>query len=137
MLKYTTAALVAVAVGLSARVHDGSAATKQQVKQAIRQVFGPRRSEQAICVSTHEAHLSNTAVSPTDDHGEFQINGPTWFGKVAKWTDRRGRVIRKIYVQRRFIYDPVYNARVAYVISHGGTNWNPWSVYRVLGHCHT
>src|SRR2546421_6095990 len=53
----------------------------------------------------------------SDDHGEFQINAPTWFGKVAKWTDRRGRVIRQIYVQRKFIYDPVYNARVAYVIS--------------------
>jgi hypothetical protein len=28
------------------------------------------------------------------------------------------------------LYDPTYNAKAAYAISSGGTNWNPWTTYR-------
>lgn len=103
---------------------------------AIRQVFG-KRAGQAECIASHEAgaSLKPTAVSPTGDHGLFQINARSWFGKVARWSwGPRG--YRRFYVQRRFIYDPLYNAKVAFVISRGGTNWRPWSSYSVHGYCH-
>jgi len=29
------------------------------------------------------------------------------------------------------LYDPAYNARAAFGISNGGTNWNPWTTYKL------
>jgi hypothetical protein len=28
------------------------------------------------------------------------------------------------------LYDPTFNAKAALAISNGGTNWNPWTMYR-------
>ena len=97
------------------------------VQQAIARVFG--NSRMARCISWHESRYNARAVSPSHDYGEFQINADAWFGKVVHW--RWGpRGYRRFYVQRRWIFDPLYNAKVAYVISHGGRDWRPWTTLR-------
>jgi Lysozyme like domain/LysM domain len=49
------------------------------------------------------------AISPTDDYGLWQIN--TSWGALAT-------------------LNPEANARAAILISHDGTDWNPWTTYR-------
>ena len=102
-------------------------ATAMTAKQAIRRVFGD--SPMARCIARHESTNRPWAVSPTGDYGLFQINARTWFGRVAVWLGGP-RGYRRFYVQRRWIFDPLYNAKVAYVISHGGRNWYPWTTLR-------
>lgn len=96
------------------------------VQQAIARVFG--NSRMARCISWHESHYRRFAVSPSHDFGEFQIHD-SWFGHVVRWA-RGPRGYRRFYVQRRWIFDPLYNAKVAYVISHGGRDWRPWTTLR-------
>lgn len=128
LLSIVALALIVVTTAIAAHRNPRSLA-------AIRTVFGARAG-QATCVASHEAgpDLSPYAVSPTHDFGLFQIN-VRWLGRVARWA-RGPRGYRRFYVQRRFIYDPLYNAKVAFVISRGGTNWRPWSSYSVHGYCH-
>lgn len=48
------------------------------------------------------------------DWGLFQFNKPSW-GKQSWWDDKK-------------ILDPVYNAKVAFELSKGGTYWLPWGL---------
>lgn len=48
------------------------------------------------------------------DWGLFQFNKPSW-GKQSWWDDKK-------------ILDPVYNAKVAFDLSKGGTYWLPWGL---------
>lgn len=82
-------------------------------RAAIRWVFKGRAS-MAICIASEESGLRRYAVSPTGDYGLFQINRTAHSG----WVDF-GR-----------IFDPLYNARVAYRLSRRGTAWGPWVVFQ-------
>ncbi len=57
------------------------------------------------------------SVSSTDDHGEWQIH---------KGLQRFGRRIYNIW----------FNARKAFDMSHGGTDWGPWTGTYGRGLCH-
>lgn len=48
------------------------------------------------------------------DWGLFQLNKPTW-GKQSWWDDRK-------------VLDPIYNAKVVFDMSKGGTYWLPWGL---------
>lgn len=48
------------------------------------------------------------------DWGLFQFNKPSW-GKQSWWDEKK-------------ILDPVYNAKVAFELSKGGTYWLPWGL---------
>jgi hypothetical protein len=126
----TLAALLSL-VGLLLAARAG-ATSRAPAQEAIRQVFG--NSRMARCIARHESSFNTRAVSDTDDWGLYQVNRPTWFGRVIRlprrlWA-RAPRGWRTIYVQRRWIFDPVYNARVAFIISDAGTDWTPWSTLR-------
>lgn len=56
---------------------------------------------------------ANLGPSPTNDYGLWQINSPS----------------HPTYATSSLLSDPLYNARAAYAISNGGTNWTPWSTY--------
>lgn len=66
------------------------------------------------------------ALGDAGERGWFQIH-PVHFGTVIR--SRVGRV----RVDRDRLYDPVYNTRVAYVLSNGGRDWSPWTCARKLG----
>ena len=67
------------------------------------------------------AHNNNTATGD-DSYGLFQIN---MLGNM-------GPARRKSFnlSSNEDLYDPATNARVAYAISNGGTNWGPWSTFK-------
>jgi hypothetical protein len=78
-------------------------------------LFPPEERETARCIRWHESRDDPTAVSPTDDHGWFQINAPTWrpyFGE-ARWS---------------LIYSPYENTVMAYEVwERAGRTWTPWA----------
>jgi hypothetical protein len=88
-------------------------------KRAVIKVFG--HSHTALCVAKRESRFIPWKISRTDDWGLFQINRPTWFGKVIHYKQFRLRV------QKSRIRNALYNARVAYIISRGGTSWAAWA----------
>ncbi len=70
----------------------------------------------AYCIAQHESTLDPHAVSPGGgNYGLWQIN------KVHRWVDWSR------------IYDPVYNARCAFRISHGGRDWSAWATHGECG----
>lgn len=88
-----------------------SASTVAQAKKEIRRLFG-KDAPRAYCIVGRESSWQPRAVSRTNDHGLFQLNAPTWarfFG--SQW---------------RFVYDPVQNARMAYVIYRRAGGFSPW-----------
>lgn len=48
------------------------------------------------------------------DYGLFQFNKPSW-GNEDWWDDKK-------------LLDPVYNARILYKMTRGGTYWKPWGL---------
>lgn len=104
----------------------------------LRAVFG-KRTPQARCIRTHESHGEPRLISPTADYGWFQINYPTWHGKIVSFYERgRGVWIRLPHTLdtfKRRTFRPLYNARVAWAISKGGTDWSPWVSYSRHGFC--
>lgn len=119
--------LAAIAVAALAMGWPTGLARATTATTAIKRTFRGHEA-QARCIARHESGMDPTAVSPTDDHGLFQINA-SWFGKVVRW---RGHVK---HIQRRWILNPLYNAQVAWIISRGGTDWWPWATYSVHGNC--
>lgn len=86
----------------------------------INTVFGPV-APQATRIAECESGLRPTAVSPTNDHGLFQINivHRTEFTRVTgqPWSD---------------VYNPYFNARYAKSL-YDRQGWSPWTCRRVLG----
>lgn len=77
---------------------------------AIRQVFPASTEGAAIRVARCESRLDRFAVGRAGERGLFQIH-PIHFS----------------WAQPRRLFDPVWNSRIAYRLSRGGTTWRHWS----------
>ena len=64
---------------------------------------------------------SHPSLLKDDSYGLFQINMLGNLGPARRKTHGLS--------SNEDLYDPATNARVAYAISKGGTNWSPWSAY--------
>lgn len=78
--------------------------------RAIRLVFPAHAEGRAIRVARCESRLDPRAVGGAGERGLFQIH-PVHFS----WADPRR------------LFEPIYNARVAYRLSRGGTSWRAWT----------
>lgn len=78
--------------------------------RAIRLVFPAATENAAIRVARCESRLNPHALGRAGERGLFQIH-PVHFA----------------WAQPGRLYDPVWNSRVAYRLSRGGTRWGPWS----------
>jgi hypothetical protein len=87
---------------------------------AINVGFGPV-APQATKIAQCESGLRPNAVSPTNDHGLFQINAvhKAEFSRITgqPWSA---------------VYNPVHNTRYAKVL-YDRQGWAPWTCKRVLG----
>ncbi len=77
----------------------------------ISQGGNPSHAFMAAEIAMAESGGNSYAISPTADYGLWQINRWAW-GNLAS-------------------LDPASNARAAIRISYNGTNWNPWTTYRI------
>lgn len=64
---------------------------------------------------------SHNALPPDNSYGLWQIN---MLGSMGP--ERRSRYGLK---SNEDLYDPTVNARVAFSLSNGGSNWKPWTTY--------
>lgn len=89
-----------------------SQADKNLVEQEIRRVYGAS-AQIAIAVFKAESGLRSNACSSTNDWGIGQVN-------------------RTAHPQYSVEYLMNYqnNIQATWAISRGGTNWNPWSVFK-------
>lgn len=78
-------------------------------RAAIVKVFG-RHAKQALAVARCESRFDPRAVGDAGERGIFQIH-PVHFG----------------WVNERRLWQPLYNARVAYRLSKGGRDWHHWT----------
>lgn len=79
----------------------------------------------AICMAESSGHAnSHNTNSGTGDnsYGLFQINMLGGMGP-----ERRAQYGLS---SNDDLFDPLTNAKVAFKMSHGGTNWTPWSTYK-------
>lgn len=97
--------------GETLRVRSLKSRCLSSPRAIIIHVFGSR-SAAALRVAECESHLYPRAVGAAGERGLFQIHPVhrSWLG--ARW-DR--------------LFEPMVNARVAYGMSDGGTNWSAWS----------
>ena len=82
------------------------------------------RMAQAIVFleSTRKYYAHNTNASTGDNsYGLFQIN------MIGKLEEERLEIYR--LDRNEALFNPLINARVAYEISNGGTNWSAWTTY--------
>ena len=86
----------------------------QAVRQAICDVFGSRCAY-ALRIAQCESNLNPRAVGGAGERGIFQVH-PVHF--------RRFNAAR--------LFDPLYNARAAFALSHGGRDWSPWTCRRYV-----
>jgi hypothetical protein len=107
----------AVAVAATA---VGAAAGCTTPVGAINAVFGPVAPE-ATKIAQCESGLRPNAVSPTNDHGLFQIN----IVHKADFTRVTGQPWSAVYNQ-------LYNTRYAKAL-YDRQGWAPWTCKRVLG----
>lgn len=100
----------------------------QSVEAIIADVFGPEdwRVSQALAVARCESNLSPTASSPTNDHGVFQINRPTWDAPSAwdGWQQQTGTSWANVYDART-------NTEFARAL-YDRQGWRPWACRKVL-----
>jgi hypothetical protein len=71
----------------------------------------------AVAISGAESGYQMNQVSPNPgsiDQGLWQINNVAW----------------PQFDHNKLLNDPVYNAKAAFSISKGGTNWGPWTTYQ-------
>jgi hypothetical protein len=99
--------LVAVAIWAD----DGEGATKRQIRAQVCQVFGSRCSAALEVVRCETGGTFNPwARGSAGERGLFQIH-PIHFG----------------WLNEQRLWQPRYNARAAYQLSHGGRNWSHWT----------
>jgi hypothetical protein len=87
---------------------------KQLVRALIRQTFRPAgwaAVTRALCFSRRESGWSPGAISPSDDHGVFQVHRASYH-PFDFW---------------RVDHDPVYSVWVGWVVSSHGRDWGPWA----------
>lgn len=91
------------------------------LKQMICDTFGPY-CQDALIIAQHESGYNVQAISPTDDHGLFQIN--------AYWQ-------RDKYNSLEELYDPATNIAIAWQIFTGrGNSWSAWYTCKYLPSCY-
>lgn len=104
--------LAALVIVLGRFYDEASAAPSKAVAwQVSEKVFGSHAGV-AFCIAGWETGFtySPTAVSPTNDHGLWQIHdGLRMYGRA--------------------IYNVWFNARIAYRMSHHGTDWSAWTTH--------
>jgi hypothetical protein len=107
-------ALIGVFAYLLGGALDQAAASSAHSRSvaAIRLVFPAATENTAIRVARCETGgtFNPRAVGRAGERGLFQIH-PVHFGWAQPWR----------------LFDPVWNARVAYRLSRGGTSWRAWS----------
>jgi hypothetical protein len=96
------------------------AASGCSVPNVVDTVFGPA-APQAHKIVQCESGFRANAVSPTNDHGLFQIN----VVHQANFTKVTGQPWSAVY-------DPLYNSVYAKWL-YDRQGWQPWSCKRVLG----
>lgn len=91
--------------------------TRDTLEAYVRTVF-PEDPDTAVRIVTAESGWNPNAVSATDDHGLFQINGVHLrpFGVAWGYT-------------RTDLLDPVLNIRVARAVYDEAGGWTPWTTY--------
>lgn len=96
---------------------NGAALTAQQLKSVLQTAgFGEPSIRTAYGIAMRESRAYPRVVSPknsngTQDHGLFQIND-----------------VHRASTDFTQIYDPVFNAQVAYRLSNGGSNFGAWGI---------
>ena len=76
--------------------------------------FRGHNIREAWAIAMRESNGKPTQISSGVDHGLFQFNRPSWGGKP--WWNTQ------------MLLTPVYNAKIAYQLSDGGKNWQPWGM---------
>lgn len=93
--------------------------------------FRGEKLAEAAAIAKAESGLNTEAVGDVALAGRKAANGKTWGPSVGLWQ------IRTLVEDsgtgsdrdRKTLVDPGRQARGAYNISSGGTNWKPWSVF--------
>lgn len=89
--------------------------TPDAVRRAAIRVFSassnPNAVDTALCIIGRESGFRFDAYSATDDVGPFQFNRIHWGDGVPPMLA---------------FMDPLFAARQAYKLSHGGHRWTPW-----------
>ena len=79
----------------------------------------------AVAIAKGESGWNPRAV------GDQQLAGGKWGPSIGLWQIRS--LVADAGTGRERdgtrLYDPTFNARAAWTISSGGTNWRPWTVY--------
>ena len=90
---------------------EPAAALEGDVVEIIHQVFG-QNAGAALAVAWCETGgtLDPNCVGAAGERGLFQIHPVHWF-----WLDEDR------------LFEPLYNAQMAFELSRGGTNWSSWS----------
>ena len=104
------AGIVILLIALVAVVAEADGATRQQTRQAICQVFGPRCAQALEVARCETGGTFTPGSSAAGERGLFQIH-PVHFG----------------WLNETRLFEPVYNARIAYRLSRGGTSWRHWT----------
>lgn len=83
----------------------------REARAVIRAVFGDRASA-ALRVASCETGgtFDSRALGSAGERGLFQVH-PVHFGRLDESR----------------LFEPLYNARFAFRLSHGGTDWSAWS----------
>lgn len=82
--------------------------------------FFQEHTDAALKIASCESNMDPGAVSPTNDHGLFQINAV----HRAEFERRTGEAWSRVY-------DPYWNAMYARML-FDSQGWSPWSCKRVL-----
>lgn len=85
--------------------------------EGLRMAYAIAMAESSGSASAHNPN----AGTGDNSYGLFQIN---MLGAMGPERRRQYGL-----ASNEALYDPLTNARVAYKMSHGGTNWGPWSTY--------
>lgn len=104
-------ALLAILTAMAPQEAPGASSQPPTARAriAICHVFGSRCAA-AVRVARCESHLNRYALGSAGERGLFQIH-PVHFG----WVDERR------------LFEPYYNARIAYRLSRGGRTWRAWT----------
>lgn len=102
-------AVAAAAYAVTAIAPSPATPSSSTVRSTICHVFGSR-CPAAIRVARCESRLNPRALGRAGERGLFQIH-PVHFG----WVDERR------------LFEPLYNARIAFRLSRGGRSWAHWT----------